>query len=206
MLSKEGIRQINEKGSEQMKIRQAVKEDALQAAELIYYAIDDIAESLTGKTDPVEIIQSLADLFRSEKNRISYQNTIIADINGVVVGLAVTYSGDEAPGLDTLIVERLKKVTGQSDVSLDPEAEAGDYYIDTLSVNPEYQGQGIGTQLILETQKIAKQKGYNRISLNVSHDNPNARKLYSKLGFKKEKVIQINGHPYDYMVKFLESL
>jgi GNAT superfamily N-acetyltransferase len=61
----------------------------------------------------------------------------------------------------------------------------------------------IGTNLLKEAEKLAVQKGYHRISLNVAKENPSARKLYENLGYQDKKEIKINNHPYDYMVKML---
>lgn len=59
-------------------------------------------------------------------------------------------------------------------------------HIESLRVKEEYRNQGIGTQLILESEKLAKQKGLTKIGIAVGEtDNPNARKLYEKMGYKE---------------------
>ncbi|WP_052427545.1 hypothetical protein [Neobacillus niacini] len=67
--------------AQELGFRGAVKKDAKKAAELIHIAIDDIAEKLTGQTKKENIREMLANFFREENNRLSYQNTIIANLH-----------------------------------------------------------------------------------------------------------------------------
>jgi ribosomal protein S18 acetylase RimI-like enzyme len=100
-------------------------------------------------------------------------------------------------------LKRLRKKRRNEIIYLDKEADEGDFYIDTVCVADRFRGYGIGSMLLKEAEKTALQKGYSRISLNVAQDNPYAKKLYEQIGYKDEKVIKINEHPYDYMVKIL---
>lgn len=184
---------------QQVMFRPAEKKDANEAAQLIHIAIDDIAEQLTGETSEEYIQKTLAQFFQKENNRLSYQNVLVADVLGMVAGMVLTYPGEGALQLDAPIIEHLREKGKES--LLDKEADEGDFYIDTLCVHSKFRGYGIGTALIMEAEKLALQKGYQRVSLNVAIDNPSAKKLYEHIGFKKEKVIEIHGHPYDYMVK-----
>ncbi|MCC3359148.1 GNAT family N-acetyltransferase [Bacillus sp. REN16] len=189
--------------ADELTFRGAVKKDAEKSAELIHIAITDIAEQLTGQTKKENIRERLGEFFREEINRLSYQNIMVADILGEVAGIVITYPGEDAPRLDEPILKRLRKKRRNENISLDKEADVGDYYVDTICVDDRFQGYGIGTMLLKEAEKAAIQKGYYRISLNVAQDNPVAKKLYKRIGYKEEKVIQINDHPYDYMVKIL---
>lgn len=184
-----------------MQCRLAMKSDAKEAADYIHLAIHDIAEALTGEKETEKIRNVLSDLFHQENNRLSYQNSIVAEVDGNVAGILVAYSGDDAEKLDRPILERLKKKGKNHIESFDQEADKGDYYIDTVSVGPDFQGRGIGTILIQKAEQVAQDKGFTRVTLNVAEDNPGAKRLYEKLGYMKEKVIMINGHEFDYMVK-----
>src|SRR4030095_12095012 len=57
-----------------------------------------------------------------------------------------------------------------------PEISSGEVRSDLLS-------RGIGTALIKECERRAKQHGAEQICLLVTHDNPNARRLYERLGY-----------------------
>lgn len=184
-----------------MYCRPAEKKDSVEAAYLIHLAIKDIADALTGEKETDKIRAELAHLFQQENNRLSYQNCLVIEEHEKVIGIAIAYAGDDAEKLDKPIIERLIKKTGNNHIQLDKEAEPGDYYIDTVSVHPLGQGKGIGSLLFKEVEKLAKSKGFHQLSLNVAEDNPRAKKLYTRLGYKKDKVIEITGHEYDYMIK-----
>ncbi|GIN62546.1 N-acetyltransferase [Robertmurraya siralis] len=188
-----------------LKFRQASKKDVNEVVELIHLAIGDIAEQLTGQTKVETIRKTLTNFFCEKNNRVSYQNVLIADIFNEIAGIIVTYSGADALQLDMPLLERLRRKARNQNIFFDQEADVGDLYIDTLSVSPKFQGCGIGTELLLKAEESALQKGYDRISLNVAKDNPNAKKLYNRIGYQKDKEIQINGHTYDYMVKTLKK-
>jgi len=190
--------------AEELKLRGAVKSDAKKAVELIHIAISDIAEQLTGETKKEKIRETLSQFFREENNRLSFQNMLVADVLGEVAGVIIFYPGEEAALLDEPILKLVRRKRNDEEILFDKEADKQDFYIDTLCVDDRFRGHGIGSMLLKEAEKIALQKGYYRISLNVAHDNPIARKLYEGIGYMKEKVIQINHHPYDYMVKTLK--
>ena len=82
--------------SQDLRFRAAVKMDSKKSAELIHIAIADIAEKLTGQTKKENIRETLAHFFREENNRLSYQNTIVADLLGEVAGIVITYAGVDA--------------------------------------------------------------------------------------------------------------
>jgi ribosomal protein S18 acetylase RimI-like enzyme len=57
--------------------------------------------------------------------------------------------------------------------------------IDNVKVEKEYRKQGIGTNMIQYVINFAKRQGVDSVELLVNEDNEIAKKLYSKLGFKK---------------------
>ncbi|MFK4087093.1 GNAT family N-acetyltransferase [Kribbella sp. NPDC020789] len=53
-----------------------------------------------------------------------------------------------------------------------------------IQLHPSTQGQGIGTAIIRDLQQEAATRGVP-LELGVEHGNPNARRLYDRLGFRK---------------------
>ena len=53
-----------------------------------------------------------------------------------------------------------------------------------IALEPEFQHQGYGLPLMLETLRAASRAGYRQVSLTVHADNP-AQYLYEKCGFRK---------------------
>lgn len=54
----------------------------------------------------------------------------------------------------------------------------------TIAIKKEFRNLGLATKLVEYTKTFAKEKGIDRLSLEVSVNNPTAYLLYEKLGFK----------------------
>lgn len=52
-----------------------------------------------------------------------------------------------------------------------------------LEVMPSWQRRGIGTALIGAAEDAARRRGYDMVMLLVGLDNPDARRLYDRLGY-----------------------
>ncbi|MEY3731705.1 MAG: hypothetical protein RLZZ57_2461 [Pseudomonadota bacterium] len=57
-----------------------------------------------------------------------------------------------------------------------------------FAVAPEKRGQGIGSALIRHGIAEARVRGLRRLILDVAENNPKARALYARLGFKSAKA------------------
>lgn len=180
-------------------IRLAKKEDTKQIVPLIIQAIEEIAFMLTGTNTYEEAESLLAYYVQSENNRLSYHNCLVKVQEGQVIGVIIAYHASELAYLDREMLEIISQNI-KMDAKVDKEADDGDYYIDTVSVNLDYQRLGIGTELLNGLLAHAKNIGVKRVSLNVAQNKPEVRRLYEKVGFEYEKVQQIMGKPYDYLV------
>lgn len=56
--------------------------------------------------------------------------------------------------------------------------------IEAIAVAKKHQRKGIGTKLIKKAIAYSKKHNYKRIILNVVNTNPNAKRLYKRVGFK----------------------
>ncbi|MCK1994150.1 GNAT family N-acetyltransferase [Peribacillus muralis] len=184
-----------------MYIRNAKPEDADKAAVLIRLAIKEIAETLTGETEEERILSVLSYFFKKSGNRISYENTFVSVHDGEISGLVIAYHGKDAQDLDAPIVGQLRRKRKDASITLDKESDVNDFYLDTISVDPKFQGKGIGSALIQYVEEYAKQKGYPRVSLVVENVNEGASRLYNKLGYKEIKTVMISGYEFGYLVK-----
>ncbi|MDH4291241.1 MAG: GNAT family N-acetyltransferase [Dehalococcoidia bacterium] len=61
--------------------------------------------------------------------------------------------------------------------------------IDELLVTKEYQGKGIGKQLVLATIEKCKQIGCCEVEVSTEKTNVKARKFYKKCGFNKREIL-----------------
>lgn len=181
-------------------VRPARLDDAPFVAPLIVDAIDEIANRITGEDEPKAILKSLEELFKRTDNRHSYKNTYIAENNGEVAGIMVVYGGDQATILDSNLEKWLaaKEAMVQT---IEVEARPDEFYIDTICTAPQYRGHGVGTTLLKYADKIAKEKGYEKVSLSVEKQKERARHLYEKMGFVFSEPWMIIGEEFDHMLK-----
>ncbi len=62
-------------------------------------------------------------------------------------------------------------------------------YIDSLAVDQEYRGKGIGGKLLEEMEKILVSEGVEKITLSVKKDNYSALGFYLKKGYVIEGLV-----------------
>ncbi len=79
-------------------------------------------------------------------------------------------------GHDVLVCD--DSTCGYTAIEFGPETVA----IHELVVDPDYQGQGVGTQVLLATIGQARRLGLD-VRLQVLHENQRAARLYERLGF-----------------------
>lgn len=60
-------------------------------------------------------------------------------------------------------------------------------FLGELFIEEEYRGRGVGSRLLDEIIKIAKNKGFQSLELTVARKNKQAQRLYLELGFKPKK-------------------
>jgi ribosomal protein S18 acetylase RimI-like enzyme len=57
-------------------------------------------------------------------------------------------------------------------------------YLYSLRVMDMFQGQGIGTRLVLEAEVLAADHGFSWVTIAAAKDNIRARHLYERLGYR----------------------
>lgn len=61
-------------------------------------------------------------------------------------------------------------------------------HIDTIGTKKDFQNKGVGSALINEIKKIAKENKCDNINLSVWSFNDNAIKFYKHIGFQNQKI------------------
>ena len=56
--------------------------------------------------------------------------------------------------------------------------------IHILAVNPDYQSKGIGSEMVCEAIRLAKENGMQAVRLDALASNTPAHKMYARLGFE----------------------
>ena len=183
-------------------IQQAKKENITNLSLLILNAIGTIANTLTGENERNKILETLDLYISMDINRISYNNIYTYKIENELAGLIIAYNSNKIKELDTPILNHLKS-KNMFFKSFDKECFKDEFYIDTVSVFEKFQGNGIAKELFIFIEKKAKDLDFKKVSLLVDFENPKALKLYKKIGFRKNSILNVSKHNYHHMIKML---
>lgn len=177
-------------------IRPATPSDATVVVPLIIRAMDKLAQKLTNVEDENIINQIFSYFFIQQGNQYSYENTLVYEEEGKVLGSLNAYDGGKLPELRKPFLHYVAAHYHANDVNQGTETENGEFYLDSISVNPEAQRKGIGKQLIKAGIDWAKQLGHHNVGLLVEQNNPNALRLYEKMDFVIQNEKQFMGGLY----------
>ena len=187
-------------------IRPATMADYLHAAPLLVQAMEDFACTFIQEKDSSLAIPLFEHFFQKPGNQYSYENTLVCEINHHLVGTITAYDGAYLKQLRTPFLEYLADKYPLNNFQPEDETEAGEFYIDTLSVSPHFQGKGIGSQLIQATIEKASRLNHKKVGLLVDLENPLAKKLYERLGFKSKGLKTLMGGKYEHMQLSLSAV
>ncbi len=166
-----------------MQIRKATVSDAQPIAQCLLMAMEDLVYEFIGFRDPEKALNFMLHFTALKRNQYSFENCwVVCNENQVVAAMNV-YDGAKLQQLRKPVLDYLAKQYERNFIPED-ETQDGEYYIDTLGVLPEFREKGMGSDLLsfLIDQYVKKQGLI--LGLLVDCDNPKAKQLYLKLGFK----------------------
>ena len=170
---------------------------------LILNAIHNLANMLTGEEEKEKILKTLDSFVFMDVNRLSYKNTYTYDIEDELAGLIIAYDSNKVSQLDSPILKHLESKNIFLE-AFDKECFEDEFYIDTVSVSPSFQGRGIAKELFSFAEQKAKELDFKKLSLLVDFENPKAKALYEKLGFKDNEILKVSGNNFYHMIKQLD--
>jgi ribosomal protein S18 acetylase RimI-like enzyme len=173
-------------------LRQATRDDCARIARLYMVAGHGIAEYIWSRVDApgLSLLEIGERRFAREGTAFSYQNALVAEKDGSVIGLMLSFPMEPPSN---------GRRSAADDPVLAPYAELEDYdslYVSTLAVFHEHQGLGIGTRLLHEASRRARATGLDRLSLICLEKNTKALRLYRRLGFHELARRPIVPHPF----------
>ncbi len=71
------------------------------------------------------------------------------------------------------------------------EPKAGQLHLEGIAVSNQARGLGIGSRLIAMLEERARSEGFTGLTLEVVDTNPDARRLYERLGFVEVDTIHL---------------
>ena len=183
-------------------IREATKAQASDIAQLIMMAMtDDCCQHFCGVGHGLEdFLKMMTSLVEREDSQYSYRNTFVAMADNKVVGIAVSYDGGRLHELRQAFIKAAKEYIGKDHSGMDDETQAGELYLDSLAVLPDYRRQGIAQCLLHATKEKADKMGQPCVGLLVDKGNPAGEALYASVGFQYANDSWWGGHPMKHLV------
>ena len=185
-----------------IEIREATKNQAAEIARLIMMAMTDgcclyyCADGCSLRA----FHKMMTYLVNREDSQYSYRNTLVAMDGEKVVGVSVSYDGGMLHELRRAFIEAAKEYVGKDNSGMDDETQAGELYLDSLAVLPEYRRKGIARRLILATKEKADAMHLPCVGLLVDKGNPDGEALYSSVGFKYMNDSRWGGHEMKHLI------
>lgn len=183
-------------------IVEGTKDQAAEIARLIMTAMtDDCCLYFCGDGFGLnDFHKMMTMLVECENSQYSYRNTLVAMDGDKVIGISVSYDGARLHELRRAFIEAAKKYIGKDHSGMDDETQAGELYLDSLAVLPEYRRQGIARKLLKGTKERANRLGLPCVGLLVDKDNPIGEALYTSIGFRYINDNQWGGHPMKHLI------
>ena len=185
-----------------IEIKNAGKEQSSDIARLIMTAMtDDCCLHFCGVGYGLEDFRRMMTmLVEREDSQYSYRNTLVAMDGDRLVGISVSYDGGRLHELRQAFVEAAKVCIGKDHSGMDDETQAGELYLDSLAVLPDYRRQGIARRLLKATKEKADRMGLPCVGLLVDKGNPAGEALYVSVGFRYVNDNSWGGHPMKHLV------
>lgn len=175
-----------------MIIRKATQSDTEYVAKTVLTALDM-------DTSDLEWVKASCS---DPQSMYSWNRSLIAEENGDPIGCIISYPGDDYQELREYTWSRLWKGVDPATIKDSAiETYPGEYYLDSLAIEPEYRGNGLGKKLMEAAIRQGKELGYDKFALLVAQEKPHLKKYYASLGFEEVSDVNFFGHRYKRMMK-----
>jgi len=191
------------------------RDDGLAFARYLDQAAEGFFRFLLGR----RVEEILVTGFVEPGHDLSYENVVFANRNGETVGMVSSYTAERHHAASD---RPLREAAGRWNVRfalvstlcapifrIIDSVEAGDYYVQSVAVDPEARGGGVGTALMDLAEERGRAAGSRRLALDVAATNEGARRLYERRGMAEisrwPKRIRIEKLTFIRMAKPLES-
>lgn len=165
---------------------------------LIIYTGKDFFYSLFGN----KAKKIFKNLYIEKNNQFSFEFTNFVEIDNKICGMVLSYSYEEKKKITLftgyLLIKNIKfEFIKNFSYFYKAFSKLGllknnEYYISNIAIYPQFRGLGIGSKLLYYTENLAKEKGCNKLVLEVEKENLRAINIYKKFGLKIEKEFSLN--------------
>jgi ribosomal protein S18 acetylase RimI-like enzyme len=169
------------------------KHDSFKVSTIIYEADVDTFNLFFGNKRKAS--EKIEKLVSAGDNDLGYQQTyVVTNGKNQILGVMVYSTGEKGDKIRQLkvlfknlnIIDSLKFIMIEIlDSIFLSDLDEDDYYFAIIAVDEDSRGQGIGSFILEEGMKLAREKGCKRAVLDVDLENEGALRLYENSGFKK---------------------
>lgn len=87
----------------------------------------------------------------------------------------------------SIVMEESGKIVGYA---IGIELDETQCDVESIAIDPDYQGRGMGRQLLQALEDIMRSRGYKRSVLEVREKNVSAIKLYLRAGYRQSEFLE----------------
>jgi ribosomal protein S18 acetylase RimI-like enzyme len=179
------------------------KHDPFRVSELIYEADAETFDFFFGNKENAS--QKLGKLVSIGDNNLGYpQIYVVTNDDHQIMGVMVYSAGNKRGTMQELkvllhnfnILDSLRFLMIELvDGIFLSRLEEDDFYYAIVAVDEHFRGQGVGSFILEEGIKLAREKGCRRAVLDVDIENDGALRLYERFGFRKfkERILSLPG-------------
>lgn len=189
-----------------MVILPATPSQSAEITELIMLAMNhDCCRNWAGSNHTLDDFRQVMEtLVKCKDSQYSYRNCLVAMKQGDLMGVLVAYNGADLHRLREPFIQSARKHFQKDYSHIEDETTAGEFYLDSLAVKPQYRHRGVATTLLHAGIERARSFGILRVGLLVDLGNPSAEKLYRSLGFQYVNDTTWGGHPMRHLQFLLD--
>lgn len=190
-----------------MLIRKATKKDSSAIVSLFNIIIDEMDLDVIKSLDRSKLDIVFQKSFETQEFLTDWAQTTVAVENDKVVGFLYGYSFENEKKINKLMHSFLQDAGLSPSIVIfsDPEAFPNEWYLNSIAVDPEYQGHGIGSKLLEAASIVAAKQNKNKLGLNVDWENPRAEALYYSYGFRNVGLTILGDHNYNHLQKNVKN-
>lgn len=176
-------------------VREAVPEDCHLISDAVTAAFGvDLCRRLCRDASPQRIRRFFAEVAARPATQYSFENTLVCTVDGVAAGAVCGYDGARLDELRGPVLDMLRESFGSVPSPIENETCAGEFYLDSIGIDPLFRGTGAGTALLRAMIERARRSDVGSATLLVDVDNPNAERLYRRVGFIRSGMRTLLGH------------
>lgn len=150
--------------------------------------------------DMTDLFERFTECESREDTLYSWKNTRLAEVDGVPAGALLSYPGELYLELRDKTFREYWPAFFTEHPASDPEADPGEYYLDSLAVHPDYRKQGIGKALLEDGVIKGASQGFKRISIIAETEYPHLIRYYESLSFVQADYRNVFGTDFQRLI------